>query len=218
MIAVKYRKTINGKYISHIDMLRQITRMIRRSGLDINYSSGFNPHMLIKMSSPCPLGLMSEAEYILIDCNDTDIDKVENMLKSVSRPLIEILKLWYVTTNPNFQGRVYSGDYIIKAPENVVDKLLSIMDKSEILINYVSKRKERTINARELIYGMEKYKKGVIVRLALGNITLRIDRLLKYFEENLGIYISLDEVARINQYINENGKEISYDEVLDGDK
>ena len=67
MILIKYSKLCGAEFIPHLDTLRHLIKTIRRMGVNINYSQGFNPHMLIYMSSPIALGLKSESEFCLFD-------------------------------------------------------------------------------------------------------------------------------------------------------
>ncbi len=60
---IRFRKEGRAKYISHLDLLRIFTRCARRTGIDLEYSQGFNPHAEIVFSAPLPLGMTSEAEY-----------------------------------------------------------------------------------------------------------------------------------------------------------
>jgi radical SAM-linked protein len=61
-IKIKYRKGEEVKYISHRDIIRAFTRAIRRSGLPIAFSQGFNPHMKISWGQALKVGAASEAE------------------------------------------------------------------------------------------------------------------------------------------------------------
>ncbi len=61
-IRIKYRKGEEVKYISHRDLIRAFTRAIRRSGLPIAYSQGFNPHMKISWGQALKVGASSEGE------------------------------------------------------------------------------------------------------------------------------------------------------------
>lgn len=40
------------------------------AGADIAFSEGFNPHMLLKLSSPLPLGVESDCEYLAAASTD----------------------------------------------------------------------------------------------------------------------------------------------------
>jgi radical SAM-linked protein len=50
------------KYISHLDLLRAWERMLRRAGLPVAYSQGFNPHMKVTIAMPLPVGCTGEGE------------------------------------------------------------------------------------------------------------------------------------------------------------
>jgi radical SAM-linked protein len=53
---VFYAKTARAKYISHLDTMRTVTRALRRSGLPLWYTEGFNPHLYITFALPLSLG------------------------------------------------------------------------------------------------------------------------------------------------------------------
>ena len=44
MIAFRYTKTDGAEYISHLDLLRHIDRILRRAGIEVGYSQGFHKH------------------------------------------------------------------------------------------------------------------------------------------------------------------------------
>ena len=71
MILIRYSKLKGAEFIPHLDMLKHLTKILRRAGIKVNYSKGFNPHTLIFMSSPIALGLKSESEYCLIDTEES---------------------------------------------------------------------------------------------------------------------------------------------------
>lgn len=51
------------RFIGHLDLLRLFQRAIKRSGLPVAYSAGFNPHQLISFAMPLPIGHSGTAEY-----------------------------------------------------------------------------------------------------------------------------------------------------------
>lgn len=62
-IRFKFYKKDEFKYLSHLDIIRIILRALRRAGLKIEYSLGYNPKPRIVFSPPTPLGVESMAEY-----------------------------------------------------------------------------------------------------------------------------------------------------------
>ncbi|MFH1691629.1 MAG: TIGR03936 family radical SAM-associated protein [Candidatus Omnitrophota bacterium] len=49
-------------YISHLDLMRLLSRAARRAGLKIELSKGFSPHFKIKMKKALKLGVASNNE------------------------------------------------------------------------------------------------------------------------------------------------------------
>lgn len=56
MLRVFFSKTGRAKYTSHLDTMRMFTRALRRSGLPLWYTQGFNPHLYMTFALPIPLG------------------------------------------------------------------------------------------------------------------------------------------------------------------
>jgi radical SAM-linked protein len=55
-----------ARFISHLDLVRAIERALRRSGLPVAYSEGFNPHPKLTFSAPLSLGATSATEFLEI--------------------------------------------------------------------------------------------------------------------------------------------------------
>ena len=105
MILLKFKKTDNFCFISHIDTLRHFQRIFRRAGIDVRFSNGFNPHMLIYFSSPLPLGLASRAEYVTV-CTDMKAKDFLPLYKKNSPEGLMGIAAVDVDDNPNLQFRV----------------------------------------------------------------------------------------------------------------
>ena len=54
-------------FLSHLDLMRAFSRAIRRSGIPIKYSEGFNPHMRMSFGLPLQVGVTGGAEYLDIE-------------------------------------------------------------------------------------------------------------------------------------------------------
>lgn len=66
---LKYSRGEEVKYISHLDFVRFIHRVIRRAGLPMEFSQGFNPHPIMTVAMPLSVGITSESEYMKIGFN-----------------------------------------------------------------------------------------------------------------------------------------------------
>ena len=57
------------KYIGHLDMMRFFQKAIRRAGIDVAYSEGFSPHMIMSFAYPLGVGMTSSGEYFDLEIN-----------------------------------------------------------------------------------------------------------------------------------------------------
>ena len=58
-VRIRFRKVGEAAYISLLDLQRVFHRILKRSGLPVYYTQGFNPH--IYLSFACPLSLGQES-------------------------------------------------------------------------------------------------------------------------------------------------------------
>ncbi|MBO5359457.1 MAG: DUF2344 domain-containing protein [Clostridia bacterium] len=63
-VRVLLAKKGRAKYTSHLDMQRCMMRAVRRAGIELWYTEGFNPHPYVTFALPLPLGVESEGEPV----------------------------------------------------------------------------------------------------------------------------------------------------------
>ena len=61
-IRMFYQKKGRAKYISHLDINRLMQRVLKRAGLPVWYTEGFNPHIYLTFALPLSLGYESDFE------------------------------------------------------------------------------------------------------------------------------------------------------------
>ncbi|MBR6754287.1 MAG: TIGR03936 family radical SAM-associated protein, partial [Clostridia bacterium] len=54
---VIFEKSERLRHIGHLDLMRAMQRALRRSGLPIAFSQGFNPHVLLNFAAPLSVGM-----------------------------------------------------------------------------------------------------------------------------------------------------------------
>lgn len=64
------------RFISHLDIQRSLQRTVRRAGLPVSFSQGFNPHPLISFATALSVGQTGGGEWIEIKM-DEDISTDE---------------------------------------------------------------------------------------------------------------------------------------------
>lgn len=81
---IKYSRDERVKYISHLDFIRTFHRAVRRAGLNMAFSEGFNPHPKMTIAMPLSVGVTSDCEYMKIGFEDgyTEDEIMEKLNKS----------------------------------------------------------------------------------------------------------------------------------------
>ncbi|MBR5273488.1 MAG: TIGR03936 family radical SAM-associated protein [Clostridia bacterium] len=69
-VRIWYEKLGKLQYISHLDMNRLMSKVVRRAGIPIWYTEGFNPHPYVNFLLPLPLFTQSKCEIMDIKITD----------------------------------------------------------------------------------------------------------------------------------------------------
>ena len=82
------------RFISHLDMTRFMSRLIRRAEIPVWYTEGFNPHLYMTFALPLSLGFESDYEVVDIRVLDDeyDISSLPAKLNAVCPPYIQFFK------------------------------------------------------------------------------------------------------------------------------
>ncbi len=63
-VRIFFTKTGMAKYISHLDLMRCMSRAFKRAQLPLWYTEGFNPHVFLTFARPLSLGFESLCESV----------------------------------------------------------------------------------------------------------------------------------------------------------
>ncbi len=61
---IEFEKKESAKYVSHLDIVRMFGRTMRRAGVEISFSNGFNPHPIMNFAHPLGVGISSSCELM----------------------------------------------------------------------------------------------------------------------------------------------------------
>ena len=67
---IKFLKDEKVKYVSHLDTVRLFGRTMRRAGITMSMSQGFNPHPIMTFANPIGIGISSTSELALIGVDE----------------------------------------------------------------------------------------------------------------------------------------------------
>ncbi len=138
-VRVTFRKLGRARYISHLDLNRTMTRAVRRAGLPIWYTEGFNRHPYLTFASPLSLGFEGERETMDIRLEqETDLAELAARLNAVMPEGLEVTHAaWAVKKAGEVDRAVYRVE--IACP---VESVRALFEKDEILVQKRTKKKE----------------------------------------------------------------------------
>ena len=216
ILVLKYYKRGNMTYISHIDLLRHFTRAFRRAGFEVEYSGGFNPHMLINLGTPLPLGISSSSEYLTVRA---DVIK-EEFLERYNRVApsgLEGIRVFAPAVNPNVAGRTVAADYSV-AQQGAEEKRKEIEGVVNLLSLEMPIEKKGEVTYKDvapLINAIKVYPDRLNVSLAAGNTTLRPDKFTEFLANKIGFTVKATDLWKYEQYVRENGVLMEMDKYLE---
>jgi radical SAM-linked protein len=158
---IKYTKESEIKFISHLDLMRTIQRIIRRAGLPIEYSKGFNPHMAISIAQPLSVGVYSVGEYMdVVLTEELDTDFILGKLSKNSPSGVKFIDVVKVEKNengkiPQSMAIIDGAEYIMKLKSTNCEESLNSLEELQSLPqwNIVKKSKsgEKEVDIKPLI-------------------------------------------------------------------
>lgn len=147
-VRIKFSKTGDLMYISHLDLSRTMQRIMVRSDIDIWYSEGFNPQPRIVFALPLPVGVESECELMDIKINHPmELDEIKARIQRNFPAEMKVMDVYVPSVK--FKEICYA-DYTIRlySPRLEADtheKINELFSK-ECIINKKSKSGEREVD------------------------------------------------------------------------
>ncbi|MCD8134124.1 MAG: TIGR03936 family radical SAM-associated protein [Clostridiales bacterium] len=166
-IRVKFRKNGVMRFIGHLDIMRYFQKAMRRADIDIAYSEGFSPHQIMSFAAPLGVGVTSDGEYFDIEANSTRSS--EESIRALNQTMAEGMEVvsWVALREgaKKAMTAVAAADYIVyfKKREDFSQQEISGMieayyaDRDKIEIVKQSKKSERVVDLKPLIYEFRPY-------------------------------------------------------------
>ena len=209
-IRMKFKKHGCMKFIGHLDIMRYFQKAIRRADIDIAYSEGFSPHMIMSFAAPLGVGLTSEGEYVDLQVNSCASSKAAvDALNSVMVDGMEVVSFKLLPeTVKNAMASVAAADYFVNfregyAPENWEEKFMAFLQKEEMLIVKKTKRSEAEVDLKPMLYKAEIRDGGIFMQVACGSVNnLKPELVMEAFAKEAGIELASFalEVCRLEVY------------------
>ena len=196
ILRVKFFKVGKLQYISHLDLVRTMYKIIVRSGLPMKYTEGFNPKPKMSFASSISVGNESLCEYMDLHLTES-VSPVAAMerLNNEMTDEMQVTECYYPTTK--FDAiRWFSYTYRIKtggASHALAQKISSALTCGDIEITKKTKSgEEKRVNIRPLIRSADvSFEDGrIVIRAVLSasqSAFLAPEHIVKYLRSACGI-------------------------------
>ncbi|MFO8009714.1 MAG: TIGR03936 family radical SAM-associated protein [Dehalococcoidia bacterium] len=157
-IRLSFSRGDEVKYISHLDLMRLWHRALRRAGMPLAYSQGYNPQPRIAIAAPLAVGVTSEAELVDIFMErKVSSSFFERMVGEQLPDGVSILNVRDVWPRlPSLQSRLRFAEYRVviesqTARENLEQAIGELKSKTSLPWRHSRGEKVHEYDLRELI-------------------------------------------------------------------
>jgi len=228
-LRIAYTKIEDARYIAHLDLTRVFERAIRRAGINMCYSEGFNPRPKISFGFALAVGTEGEREYVDIDLlQDMDLGEALARIQEQLPPGIRLLQgralnqgaksLMAVLNAASYRMRVLMALPI--QPERLQEAVSAWLGREHVTYSRYSKRGPTDKDIRPWIKRLEAKIQGDEVifdlEVEMGNSgSVRPEEVLASLRELENLPLDLDalQVIRTGVHVSyEGGKRSPLDE------
>ncbi len=213
---IKFSKTGNVKFIGHLDVMRYFQKIIRRANLDVTYSQGYHPHQIMSFTSPLSVGIESVGEYFDIETNSKiDPEYAVKVLNEYTVDEIQVLKYINLPDDAKKSMAILAGaDYSVDMTFDV-KTILEFMNQNTIEVLKKTKKSEKMVDIKPLIFKLENRDNKLFMQLAHGSVAnlkpgLVLDALCKFAGMNRPEFVKM---TRLEMYYEKDGMLVPLEEV-----
>ena len=162
-LRIKFSKKGPLRFIGHLDIMRYFQKAIRRSDIDIAYSTGFSPHQIMSFAAPLGVGVESEGEYFDIEANF--VTTAEDMITRLNAEMAEGMIITGMRILPdnakNAMASVKAASYRLNwkedySPEySLSEGVAEFLSREEVLYTKQTAKSVIERNLKEAVYELK---------------------------------------------------------------
>ena len=189
---VVFEKAPRLRHIGHLDLMRAMQRALRRSGLPLRYSQGFNPHILLTFAAPLSVGMPGRREVMEVPIEgEMTGEAVLEKLSAALPPDLPVLSVQPVDDrHPAPMALLSAAMYqaeLESVPEGFGETVERYLSQKEIPAVRKTKTGMKPCDLRPMIYGLSLSGNTLNMALALcESATCKPDLLLSSLFEFAG--------------------------------
>lgn len=175
-LRIRFKKLGRLQYISHLDLVRTMSKILVRAKLPMWYTEGFNPKPKMIFAAPLSIGAESMCEFLDVRLvKKLPPKEVIEILNKNMTSEMQVLEAYYPTEK--FTELKWLK-YVMKVKSNMDSTLLAekcneIFAKEEIFVLKKTKSGEQTVDIKPLIHSATARADG---ELAVLDLTLSADQ------------------------------------------
>ena len=158
---MQFQKGDIVRHLGLLDLQRTMQRALRRSGLPIAYSNGFNPHIVMSFASALSSGIPGDAELLDVSLHSKTTE--EACMEAMSRflpPALHVSRIRLVDDRfPKVSAALRQAEYRItlrgEDALKIANKIPDFLAQNEIMALRKTKRAETLVNIRPMIHLLE---------------------------------------------------------------
>lgn len=194
-VRLRFSKTGQAKYISHLDTNRVFSRAFARAKINLWYTQGFNPRPYMSFSLPLSLGVESFCENVDIriidDLTDEEIKVRVNDALPLGIRIVDVYDNFMDCHDIAYSDYVYKFEF--KDNELALEKIKAVLESDAIMAQKKAKQgKRRVLKETDIKQFIVKYN----ISIRDDNIILNI-RLLAGPDKNLNPTLLFDTIIRL---------------------
>lgn len=219
---LQFRKGDIVRHLGLLDLQRTMQRALRRSGLPVSYSKGFNPHIVMSFASALSSGIPGDAELLDVSlCGDVAEEECLAAMNHVLPPALSCSRVRLVDDKfPKVSASLRTAQYriILRGGDarRIAECLPAFLAEEEIMALRKTKKNETMVNIRPMIYELsaeydeQNDKAAMTARVSfIEQATLKPDLLLEALCTYCNAQLPKHEIRRTNLFGEVNGQAIA---------
>lgn len=158
ILRLRYSRVEPAVWLAHLDLMRTFERSIRRAGLPVAYSQGYNPRPHLAFALPIGVGLATLDDYVDVYLTEPvePADLIERLNRSLPAGLSILAAAPVSGIGPSLMSRICAADYILDGVglTEAAERLAALPEDQPWLVEKNSKGKMVTVNIRPLLLEM----------------------------------------------------------------
>jgi radical SAM-linked protein len=163
-VRLRYQKGDQVRFLSHLDMMRELERNLRRASVPVLFTEGYSPRPKLSAGPPLPLGWTSECEWIDVelagDWSESRLTDLLADLNTKAAPGIEFLQAAAMPKKTvSLNAGIATVSYVARFPSppfstslgELTEMAGEFLEKGSVLVPRRGKKRSSEVDIRPMV-------------------------------------------------------------------